>query len=270
VLQEVEMSLIIGLIRLFIRNSQVQLQRQMEYRVNYISGIVISMVNAIFPAVFQYLIFTQTKGFPGWSLEQIIMFQGMLLVVVGIRNTLFGEVHSLVTELVQKGDFDRLLLKPYPPIGTIMASGFSANNLGTILTGGTLVVYTAIKIGISVGPFELAMLAVSLICGLVFFASINIIYCSITLMIIFMGGIWDLFQNILNISQYPKEIFPKVVQTVFVTAVPFMVMVYFPTQILLARVDITIIYAIITSFVFLVGSIAFWNRCLKKYNSAGG
>lgn len=242
----------------------------MEYRTNYISGVIISMINATFPVIFQYLVFTQTKGFPGWNLDQIILFQGMLLIVVGIRNTLFGNMRNVISDLVHKGDFDRVLLQPYPPIGTILASGFSANNSGTVITGCVLVAYTASKLDISVGLHQIGLLFLSLFCGLAFFASLNIIYCSIALMIIFMGGIWDLFQNILNVSQYPKEIFPKTIQTIFVTAVPFMIMVYYPTQVLLDRIDNSIFYAFIATIVFLLTSIAFWNSCLKKYTSAGG
>lgn len=264
------MKIAIGLTRLFIRNSQVRIQREMEYRANYITGVSISIINAIIPAVFQYFIFTQTKGFPGWTLYQIILFQGVLLLALGIRNTMFGEIREVVDELVGNGNFDRILLKPYPPIGTIMASGFSIQHTGTFLTGVVLVIYSALKLGISIGIGQLLLLILSLICGLIFFASLNIIYCSVMVMIIHMGGIWDMFQNILSIAQYPKEIFPKLAQTVFVAIAPFMIIAYFPTRILLGNVDMTLIYAFISSLIFLFGSIVLWNRCLKKYTSAGG
>ena len=143
--------------------------------------------------------------------NQIILFQGVLLLALGIRNTMFGEIREVVDELVGNGNFDRILLKPYPPIGTIMASGFSIQHTGTFLTGVVLVIYLALKLGISIG-----------------------------------------------IAQYPKEIFPKLAQTVFVAIAPFMVIAYFPTRILLGNVDMTLIYAFISSLIFLFGSIVLW------------
>lgn len=260
----------IGLLRLFIRNSQVRIQQEMQYRANYISGVIVSIAFSIFPAIFQYLVFTQTKGFPGWNLQQIILFQGMLLVVVGMRNTLFGSIQEVVANLIYKGDFDRILLKPYPPIGTIMASGFTANSLGTLLTGLFIVIYTGIRMGLSISLFQFALVAICIVFGLLFFASINIMYCSIAIMIVYMGGIWDLIESVLNVSTYPKEIFPKIVQTVFLTMVPFLVMVYFPAQVLLNRAEISIIYSFIAVILFFAASLIFWGRCLKKYTSAGG
>lgn len=264
------MSTLAGLTRLFIWNSKIRLQRGMEYRFDFLAGIIISTLSSSLPPLFQYFIFSQTKGFPGWTLDQVILFQGILLIIAGLRNTIFGEVRSIVSSLVHKGDFDRLLLKPYPPIGVLMASGFNIGNMGPLVAGAIITAFSFKTMGLSIGFAQAALFFTSVVFGLVFYASIIIIYCSIALMLVYMGGIWDLFQYITRFGDYPAEIFPKVVQGIFITAVPFAVMVYYPVQILLDRADIKIALAFSASIIFLVLSIAIWNNCLKKYTSAGG
>lgn len=264
------MNTAIGLWKLFLENSKIRLQSDMVYRANYIIGTIISLISAIFPALFQYLIFTQTNGFPGWNLHQIILFQGVLLVVNGLRNTLFGDLRGIVQELVYSGGFDRMLLRPYPPIGTILASGFNANNIGTVLIGAIIVGVSWVQLGLSFGVLQLVLLVLSLIAGLVFYVGINIIYCGISLIIVYMGGVWDFFQAILDVSQYPKEIYPRIAQVAFTTIVPFMVVTYIPAQIILNRIDLTIIGAFIAVAVFFTLCVLFWNNALKKYTSAGG
>jgi len=121
------MRTIAGLLRLFIWNSGLRIQQSMEYRADFILGMIISLSFSSIGPVVQYLIFTQTKGYPGWTAVQIVLFQGVILFWVGIRDMAFGQLRSIIMDIFRKGDFDRFLLKPYPPIGILLSSSFSLN-----------------------------------------------------------------------------------------------------------------------------------------------
>ncbi len=113
------------LIKLFFWQAKIKLMRSIEFRFDFFIGVVVSLfLSGIGPLV-QYLIFTNTRGFPGWNINQIILFQGTLIFWFGLRDTLFGEVPNLINTTIIKGELDKLLVKPFPASGILLASGFN-------------------------------------------------------------------------------------------------------------------------------------------------
>jgi ABC-2 type transport system permease protein len=264
------MKTIFRLIELFFWNSKLRIARSMEYRFNFIAGTIISLFFSFIGPVVQYLIFTQTKGYPGWTIKQLILFQGMMLFWMGLRDTAFGDLKQNITEMVQKGDFDRLLLKPYPPIGVILTSGFNFRNFGTLVTGIIITILAAGALKLTLGWGVISLIILTVIFGLLFNMTLDILFCSVIVLIIHTIRLGEFFENLLNFARYPVEIFSKAVRFAFLTFVPFAIWIYYPTQVLLQRIDLKIMIAFATSLIMFGLSLIIWKHCLKKYTSAGG
>ena len=264
------MKKIYRLFGLFIWNSRLAIARNMEYKFNFILGSFIAIVFSSIGPVLQYLIFTQTKGFPGWNLDQIILFQGVLLIVLGLRTMFFGELQGFVYQLVRRGDFDRLLLKPYPPIGIILASGFSMNSLGSILGGIVIIVYSVFKLELQVGIVQLGLFLIFIAVGLMLFMALDVLFSCVVIVLVQMGRLNEFFNFIARFGEYPLSIFPNALRLTFITVVPFAVWVNIPAQLLLGNIDIYMIYSLVFSLVFLFICLRVWGLCLRKYTSAGG
>lgn len=242
----------------------------MEYRFNFIVGTLVSLFFSGIGPMVQYLIFTQTKGYPGWSIQQLILFQGMMLFWMGLRGTAFGDLKQNIIDMVQKGDFDRLLLKPYPPIGVILTSGFNFRNFGTVVAGTAVTVIATDALRLTLGWVQIGLVLLAVTFGLLFSMAMDILFCSIIVLIIHSGRLVEFFDNLLNFARYPVEIFSKGIRIVFLTFIPFAIWIYYPTQILLNRIDRKIMIAFFVSVALFWFSLGIWNRCLKKYTSAGG
>lgn len=264
------MSTVYGLLKLFVWNSKLKLSKRMQYRFDFILGALISLAFAGIGPIFQYLIFTQTKGYPGWTLYQIILFQGVLLIWIGIRDALFADVRWTVEALVRQGGFDRLLLKPYPAIGILLADGISMGNMGALIVGTVISVISVIKLGIHIGPLQVLLFLYFFICGIVLSMAVNVLYCSINIMLIQMWRIGDFFNNLMRFAEYPADIYGDAARVIFVAVIPFAVWVYFPVQALLDRLDGFMVIGSLSCFVLFWLSLKFWGRCLKKYTSMGG
>lgn len=264
------MKTIFRLIGLFFWNSKLRIARCMEYRFNFIAGTTISLFFSFIGPVVQYLIFTQTKGYPGWTIKQLILFQGVMLFWMGLRDTAFGDLKQNITEMVQKGDFDRLLLKPYPPIGVILTSGFNFRNFGTLVAGVIVAVLAAGSLRLTLGWVQIGLVILTVLFGLLLNMALDIMFCSVIVLVIHTIRLGEFFDNFLNFARYPVEIFSKVVRIAFLTFMPFAIWIYFPTQVLLNRIDRKIIITFGVCLVLFWLSLAIWKRCLKKYTSAGG
>lgn len=264
------MEMMSGLLRLFGWHMKLSVSRAMIYRYDFITGLFISIiVSGIGPTV-QYLYFTQTRGYPGWTLSQILLFQGLLLLWFGLRDLLFGDIRGSVMNMVWKGEFDRLLLKPYPPIGVLLSSGFQLNGIGSCIAGIIVSVIAFRRLGLHLDVSSILMLIVAIVSGVLLFMAITILYCAVVIMIIQMGRISEMFERITDFGNYPANIYPSVLQAAMVTFVPFAMWSYYPAQILLGRADYRLFIAAASCVVIFWLSIKVWNRCLRNYSSAGG
>jgi ABC-2 type transport system permease protein len=261
---------IIKLTRYFFLYSKLKLARGMQYRSDFIWGFLISLCSSSLSAFFVYLIFAHVKGYPRWNAKQIILFQGVILLWLGIKDLLFGEVRPYIERMVKEGEFDRLLTKPYSPIGIILCSGFSFQNMGSILAG-FIVIHSALKqLGLSINPAQLLLFVGFLICGIVLYMAITVIYSLVTIMVVYMGRLGEVIDKLLQFSQYPIELFPQGIRMIFMIIFPVSVWICFPAEILLNRLDLKLSVSMLVCLVIFFFSIKLWEICLKRYTSAGG
>jgi ABC-2 type transport system permease protein len=259
-----------GLLRLFFLNCKLRIARSVEFRFDFVLGLFVSLMSSSIGPLVQFLIFTRTKGYPGWNLHQILLFQGVLLLWSGLKDTIFGEMRHQVLNLINKGEFDRLLLKPYPPIGILLTSGFYLYSFGTIIAGIALVAFSIHRMHLIIGFGQLGLFFLFLISGLILYTAISVLYCTVVIMLVFVARLGEILDKILRFSEYPIEIFPRVTRIIFITVLPFAIWVYFPAQALIDRVKITALISVACSFILFWLSLQLWNICLKKYTSAGG
>ncbi len=259
-----------GLLILFLHNSKLRIAKSMAYRADFVSGLFISIIYALIGPVTQFLIFTQTKGYPGWTIYQVMLFQGVLLLFTGIRNMFFGDIRTIIVNIIRKGDFDRYLLKPYPSIGVILTSCFSFNNIGTVIAGTVISLYYMVFLKIHITFVSIILILVSFVFAMLFFMALLVTFCGFIIVLVQMPRIWDLLDALLKYAEYPIQIFPKVLQVFFLIIFPFAVFVYFPTQVLLSRLDIIAFVGLISCALLFYLSLKFWNFCIKRYTSAGG
>jgi ABC-2 type transport system permease protein len=264
------MTTLSGLLRLYNWHMKLSISRAIIYRFDFLTGLFISIIVSGLGPYVQYLFFTQTKGYPGWTLDEIILFQGILLLWFGVRDTLFGDIRGTVMQMVWKGEFDRLLLKPYPPIGMILCSGFQLNGIGSCIAGILLTGLSISHLHIDFRLTTLLLLIVTVISGVILFMAITIFFCTILIMLIQMGRINEMFESITTFANYPTNIFPTVLRVAMVTFLPFAIWTYYPTQILLNRADGMFWSAVAGSLALFGISIKVWNSCLRNYTSAGG
>lgn len=259
------------LLRLFYYQSKLKISRAMMYRFDFLIGMTVALCFSSIGPVLQYLIFTQTKGFPGWNLKQIILFQGVLLFVLGIRRILFGDLHYFVTELIQKGDLDRLLIKPSPAIGIILASGFNLNGIGTLLAGSVIMGYSIHALDLTITAGAIGLFALSILFGIVLFLALEIMFTCAVIVLVNIGRLDDIVQSITGFGEYPLSIFTAALKIALVTFIPFAVWVNYPAEALLNRWDNGQAAVSFLVCMLLLGiSLSFWKLCLRRYTSAGG
>jgi ABC-2 type transport system permease protein len=255
---------------LFFSDCKIKLARAMEFRADFISGIFISLVFSGMAPLFQFFIYSKTNGYPGWNLEQIILFQAVFLLWSGISDMLFGNVRTLVETTMHFGLLDRLLVLPYSSIGIILTRGFNYKGIGTTIAGIIALVFAIVHLpGIFLWWYILQFLFF-FIMGMVLSISLLIIFCTIALRIINVMKLKDLMDRVMFFGSFPAEIYSGLIRFMYLTAIPIGIWIYYPAQALLGRLNIYAIYGSLICMALFFMSKKMWNHQVKKYISAGG
>jgi ABC-2 type transport system permease protein len=257
-------------VSLFLLQTQVKLARMMQYRVDFAVGVLVSLGFSAMMPLFQLLIYSRTRGFPGWSYHQILLFQGVLLVTSGLRELLLGDVRPQIEQLTERGELDRLLTKPFPPLLLILTGGFSPYSFGLIVVGAGTLGYAWAQpgVGVTVGGF--ALFLVLLCASLMLALSASILYCTLAVRWTYLMRLDETMDKVLGFGNYPLQVYPTFFRVVFLTLLPFSVATFLPAQALLGRVGPSALTATAATLAVFVLMLWFWHRQLEQYTSAGG
>lgn len=258
------------ILSLFIFNCKSILSKHMQYKIDFFIGVFVSLVLAFAQPLIQLMFYRGVNGFEGWNFSQIFIFQGVMMVWVGLKDSLFGGVRNSVQIMVRDGSFDRLLNKPYSPLILIFTGGFNFLGLGPFLAGIAVLAYSMGRSGISLSLIDLLIFTAFMISGLVLYIAILIVYCSMLIHLVYMNRLEEVMDKFLRFSEYPQNIYPAAVQWVLTMLLPLALWIYYPAQTILHRLDKTSLISILSSFILLFVSIKVFKLSIIKYSSAGG
>lgn len=258
------------LLKLFYLNSKLKVLRGLQYRFDFLFGLFVAIGISSLGPILEYLFFLKMRGFPGWNLNQIILFQSTLLLWLGIKDICFGELRGNLETMIKGGGFDRLLLKPYPPIGIILVSGFYYQGFGTVIAGLVITSIALKRLGIIISLWQIGLFIILLMAGLLLYMTVLVFYCVIAIHLVHMGRLGEIIERILHFSQYPVDIYPQVIRLFALVVFPVAIWVYLPAQTLLNRIDIMVVWSLVGCVLLFLLSIKVWDLALKQYTSAGG
>lgn len=242
----------------------------LAYRADFVLSVLVSFLFSAMGPLFQFLLYTNSSGYPGWSWDEILVFQGVLILTGGLCETVFGSLRWQIDSLMERGEFDRLLLKPWPPLMLLMTSGFNASGFGSVLVGAGATIWAVARLGFPGGGIGIAVFLVFLAARIALQASAHILYCFFTVRWVYTMRLGEIMDKILGWGNYPVEVFPRFLRMIFTTVLPFSVACYWPSKALLGPVGWMSLASLTGLGLFLAFTLFLWKGQLAKYTSAGG
>ena len=257
-------------LRIFLSGMKVALASRMAYRGDFIIRIVVMFFGDLLFPMITTLIYRAGASFPGWSLPEVLLIQGIFMVVKGISFPFFFGMIEEILDRVREGTFDLMLIRPCSVLYLSIVSSFNLEYVGSFLGGIILLSYALLYIEINI------TLVTGLLFLLLFFFSM-LILLSFTLI---MSGtlfkwvgnsrVYEIFDAVTKFCLYPRSIYSEAFQNLISYVFPLAMIAYFPAASLLERLDRGVIYSLVVCLLFFLISRAFWYRMLKQYTSAGG
>jgi ABC-2 type transport system permease protein len=171
--------------------------------------------------------------------------------------------------LVRSGGFDYILSKPVSPLFYCLTRSTDVLDLLFLIPIIALIAFTITKVPIAVSAAHILLYVLFIILGMIIVLGLHIITACISIRTLESENVIWLYRETMTLGRFPPEIFSPFIQAIFTFVFPIIIIVAFPTKILLGLLQWHwILFTIIYTVIFFTISLWLWDNSLKHYSSA--
>ncbi|GGG26051.1 ABC transporter permease [Paenibacillus abyssi] len=244
----------------------------LEYQADFWIAMCAAMLTQILGIVFIWVIFDQITDIHGWVFWEIAFLYSLVFMSEGVSSFLFNGIW-LINSFVNRGEMDRFLVRPLPPVLQVASSAFGMNGIGNLAIGIIFLIQSIRHIEMAWTWWQLLLVVVFVISGVMIRISVNLASNSISF---WTQGPRNSFpmmiHTVSDFVKYPITIFTGGIQLFVSIAVPYAFISYYPASFLFGKGEDWSWLGMLTPVVAaacLMLSIRLFNTGLRKYESAG-
>ncbi|HEY3367713.1 MAG TPA: ABC-2 family transporter protein [Symbiobacteriaceae bacterium] len=208
----------------------------------------------------------------GWNLYEVAMLAGATSAAFGLFRTFGSELYAFESYLVS-GEFDSLLVRPWPPLALLLTRNFDLGRVGAVAQG-----YLVLLVGVR------GVLAQGAPAWLVVYACLLPLAGACIVMAIALltatAGFWVTRIDELQIfalnapmtaANFPADIFPLWLRRLFTTFLPVLTWGYVPLTYALGKGGAPFYLAVpfVTAPLALLVGLRCWAFGVRHYQSTG-
>lgn len=243
----------------------------MEYRTDFILGLVGFILVQFTGVIFIRLIFNSIPSLEGWSFHEVLLIYGMAQIPRGLDHIFTDNLWILSGSIILEGRFDKYLVRPLNPLFQLISEKFQPDGFGELIIGILLFSYASVNLNLSFtwGKFLLLLLVV--VAASILYTAIKLAVASIAFWIKFAQSYLYMTYQLSTFTKYPLGIYPQAVRFLLTFVVPFAFTGYFPGAYFLGRESLFrgILLTCIVSLVSILLAYRIWLLGISRYESSG-
>lgn len=248
-----------------------QMKALLSYQTDFLITIAAVVITQGLGFIFLSVVYGKIPHIQGWSFWEAAFIYATVVFIEGVSSFFFNGMW-VIGGLVNKGEMDRLLIRPVSPVMQVFTSHIGLGGAGGILIGGAMIIQALRHIQLEWTFEKLVMVVILLLSAIVIRVSIILAACCQTF---WTGSANTSFAHMIHtlgdFAKYPISIYSLGVQALITVIVPFAFISFFPATYLFGKEDWGG-YGLLAPVVALYTAImALWifKSGLKRYQSAG-
>lgn len=245
------------------------LNRELQYRVNFAVVVIGYILYLVANVAFFSILYSWVDSVGGWSYEQVLVFLGTYHIIHGFWD--FGTALNIerISEYIAQGSLDMILVKPVSSLFYVVFRNMNFAPLMNVILGIIIVVIGMAKVHVAVTAGSLILYVILVINGIIIFSMLQLILQLVSFWVIRTNVVNALFYQVIKFSEKPDAIYTGLLKRVLIFAIPMIVVVNFPTRVLLGRASVGyVLWDMIATVIILAIGIAGWKLSVKYYSSA--
>ncbi|MFL5806205.1 MAG: ABC transporter permease [Roseiflexaceae bacterium] len=258
--------------RIYGKLQLVHLRAHLEYEADFWIGIVGVVLTHGAGFVFVWAFFSSVPSIAGWSLWDTAFLYALSIIPRGLVEILCDGQWNL-RMLVNRGEFDRLLVRPISPALQVITQYTSIHGFGSVILGVIILLHAAQQLGLAWSAWHYCFLLVTLLSSVVLISSVNFATNCI--------AFWDpsatgnfpfMIQNFLEFAKFPLSLYDRFVQVLVTWVLPFAFVSYYPGLVLLGKAGANPWLSYLAPLAGPIAALitaAIWRRGLRRYQGTG-
>jgi len=258
-----------SLLRLYLQGLRLGVAVRVSDRLDFLASVLVMLGIELLPSLVTILLYGNGLAFPGWTVHEALLVQGVFLAGKGLAYPFLGGMVWNTSEMVREGTFELLLLQPRHPLVLCVVRSFDAEDLGKFVGGAVLSGWCLARVG-TPGAAALAAFVALFLVALVLFAASLVAMAS--LLIVWVGNfrVYEIFDTIASLGQYPSTVLPPRVRAAALAPFPVLGLAVLPASALLGRPLDGWPWVAAAAAAALALALFSWNVLVRRLSGAGG
>ncbi|MBQ6495095.1 MAG: ABC-2 family transporter protein [Bacilli bacterium] len=256
--------------KIYLNSLKLYFKSQLEYKKSFITGLL-SQILIMFTYYFIIIaLFDKFDNIKGYTKYEVLLCFAIIQFGFSITET-FARGIDVFENLIIRGEFDRLLLRPKNILLQVLSSDYDLIKISRVIQAIIILIISLIKLNIKFNIYKIITISLILISSITIFFSIFLLmasYCFITVQGLEVKNLFT--DGGKQIAQYPISIYNKHFIFIFTFLIPYAFVNYYPLLYLLGKSNNKIyVLSPLIVFIYLIPSILSFKWGIKKYTSVG-
>ncbi|MBE6160630.1 MAG: hypothetical protein E7158_00210 [Firmicutes bacterium] len=241
-----------------------------EYKANFIISFISQMFSLFLELYTVFCLFNKFSFFKVYNRYELLL--GFSIIWFGMSFAeQFGRGFDHFDNLIRKGNFDLLLIRPRNIYLQIFGSDMSYEKSGRVIVASFIFIYSLTKVITSFNILKLLLIFNVVIASVIIYMSLFIASASFCFITVEGLEFVNIFTNgSKQVGQYPMGIYNKTIRRIFTFIIPICLVNYYPLKYLNGSTNsIYYVFMPLLCFIMLFISILIFNFSMKKYCSTG-
>lgn len=245
------------------------LARELEFRSSFLLSAGSTILWAVFSMLLAGLVFTNVRQVAGWDLDRMFILTGSFLMVEGLSSSLFQRNMQRLSEMVNKGELDFVLIRPISSQFLVSIRYIDFGDLPTVVVGFGYVVVGLGRLRITPGLLEIATYLGMLVCALLSLYALWFMAVTLVLWTGRINNISAVMPPFIEMARMPSDVYRGLARPILTYGLPIAAIATLPSKALLGILEPTALpYQFALTILLLWASSRFWKYSLRKYTSA--
>lgn len=257
--------------KLYKKFLQQYIKTLIEYRADFILGLIGFLFVQSIGVIFIGLIFNNIPSLKGWSFYEILFIYGFAQIPRGIDHVFTDQLWIFSWQTIVEGKFDKYLVRPLNPLFQVIVEKFQPDGFGEIIIGSILLIFSWIKLGVEVTAIKIISLVIVIIFASFIYTAIKLAVASIAFWVKFAQSYLFMVYQLSTFVKYPITIYPAWIRGILTFIIPFAFTGYFPSAYLLGKGGFAsgVLMTCFIGIISLLVAYRIWLIGISRYESSG-
>ncbi len=238
-------------------------------RLDFLTLVIGKMIRMFFFVAFFSGLFAVVQTIGGYAKGEVLFFFAVMNLMDILIQLLWFRGMTDLQRVVRTGEFDAVLTKPMSPLFWTSFRILDFMDLVTVPVAVGILAYAMHLLPVPLAPGALVLGSILVVLGLIVAYAVNLAVASLTFWTTELDQAWWIFRDLTYVTRFPTDIFPRLVQTLFIFIVPIFVIVVFPAKGFLGILSPALIgWAFAAAALFLSLALFIWRTAIRHYTSA--